>query len=70
MLPCFTDRQNFIILRLFHEFRKTVIFDDGFHAVEGLKVHNNRLLLVFGIRDIFSGDCGHTCVIPVLNGRV
>jgi len=46
-------------------FKKPVVFDDGFHPVEGFQVDNHRLFLVFCIRDIFSGYCGHACIIPV-----
>jgi hypothetical protein len=34
-------------------FKKPVVFDDGFHPVEGFQVDNHRLFLVFCIRDIF-----------------
>jgi hypothetical protein len=34
-------------------FKKPVVFDDRFHPVEGFQVDNNRLFLVFCIRDVF-----------------
>jgi hypothetical protein len=36
-------------------FKKPVVFDDGFHPVEGFQVNNHRLFLVFCIREYFRG---------------
>lgn len=59
------NRKDLILLCLFHKFCKPVVFDDGFHPVEGCQIDNHRLFLVLGIRNIFSGYRIHTCIIPV-----
>jgi hypothetical protein len=59
------DSEGLVVLHFFHESSKPVIFDNGFHPVEGFKIDNNRLLLVPRIRDIFPWYCGHTGIIPV-----
>ena len=59
------NRKCLILLCLFHIFCKSIVFDDGFHPVEGFQIDNHRLFLVFGIRDIFSGYCLHACISPV-----
>jgi hypothetical protein len=46
-------------------FASPLSFYDGFHPVEGFQVNNHRLFLVFCIRNIFSGYCGHCCINPV-----
>lgn len=63
------DGKDFVVFCLFHEFSKPVILDNGFHPVKRFKIDNNRLLLVFGIRDIFPWYCGHTCINPVFGSE-
>ena len=59
------NREDRIILCLLHEFSKPVIFDNGFHPVECFNVNNHRLFLVPGIRDVYTGYCGHIGITPV-----
>jgi hypothetical protein len=61
VLLCFMDREDLIDLCLFNKFAGPMIPDDQFHPVGWLAIDNNRLLLVFGIRDIVRG----IAIIPV-----
>jgi len=69
MFLCFIHRERLILFCLFHELCKSVIFDDGFHPVEGFQVDNNCLFPVPGIRDIFSGYRIHACIVSVFTWK-